>query len=50
MKPDLDLIAGLFLAVAAMMKEDYRVSKKVALRTLALAYDLHAQSPKEQRK
>ena len=45
-KEDLDLIAGAFLAFAAMMK-DYRVSKKYAVKAMALAYDMNSQPQSE---
>lgn len=35
-----DAAAGAFLAFAAMMKKDYDIPKAVALKALALAYDL----------
>ena len=46
-REDLDLIAGAFLAFAAMMKEDYRLSKKYALKAMALAYDMNSQPQSE---
>jgi len=39
-----DAIAGAFLAFAAMMQKDYGVNVKVALKALALAYELNADS------
>jgi hypothetical protein len=42
-----DAMAGAFLAFAAMMAEDYGVNKEVALKALALAYDMNSHPQSE---
>lgn len=42
----LDLISGAFLAFAAMMKEDYGISKEAAVMCIAAAYDTNAEENK----
>lgn len=44
-KENTDAIASAFLAFAEMMEEDYGISKAVAVKTLALAYDSNARKP-----
>ena len=41
-EPDKGAIADCFIAFAAMMAKDYGVSKEVALKALALAYELNS--------
>ena len=39
-KEDSDVVAGSFLAFAAMMLKDFGVGKDYALKALAVAYDM----------
>lgn len=39
-KEDSDLVAGSFLAFAAMMLKDYGVGREYALKALAVAYEM----------
>jgi hypothetical protein len=46
----LDAISGSFLAFAAMMKQDYGISKEVAVLAIAAAYDTNEDEAPKRKK